>query len=298
MKNVKLGIAPIGWTNDDCPDLGGEISFEQCVSEMSAAGYKGCEIGNKFPKDPQNLLNHLNPLNLQVVCAWFSTLFTDANCDIDLHKEDFLKHIRFLKSVGAEYVDICECGNAIQQTELPVLENKVVFNQKQWDKLFKGIEMFGQLANREGLKMVYHYHMGTGVQNMTEIDMLMKHTNPDEMELLYDTGHAYFAGVDPLDIVKAYKSRIKYVHLKDIRENVLAQVKKDQLSFLDAVRAGVFTVPGDGNINFDPIFDHLQDYTGWMLVEAEQDPAKANPLEYAKMSMNFMKKYINEGVVA
>lgn len=293
--NIKLGIAPINWCNDDDPSLGKEISFEQCINEMSLAGYVGTELGNKYPRSIPELTHALNAQGLQLSSAWFSTFFTEPD-QYETTLSRFMEHLSFMRAMGAKFINICECGHAIQGTDLPVTGNqKPVFSTEQWKQLIHGLHALGRIAHDFGMQLVYHYHAGTGVYNESEIDYLMNNTSPQLLSLLLDTGHAVFAGVDPLDLINKYGDRIRYVHLKDIRLEVLERVHNEQLNFMDGVRAGVFTVPGDGSINFQPIFSALEQckYNGWMIVEAEQDPAKANPLEYARKAFDYLRPLIN-----
>ena len=286
----KLGIAPINWSNDDDPHLGGDISFEQCIKEMSECGYIGCEIGSKFPKDAHILKSKLEPLNLQVTSAWYSTYFTeDGKYRSTL--SNYLDHLSLLNNLGAKYINIAECGHSIQGLQQAIKgDHKPVFTPKQWDLLIQGLHQLGRIAYDYNMTIVYHFHMGTGVQNREEIDFLMKHTCPDLVSLLLDTGHAYFANIDPFDLMNAYADRIKYIHLKDVRSDILDLVQKQNLCFMDSVRQGIFTVPGDGCLDFQKIFKALNDnnYDGWLIVEAEQDPEKADPKIYAKSARKFI----------
>jgi inosose dehydratase len=291
---IKLGIAPINWSNDDDPTLGGDISFEQCIDEMALANYKGTELGNKYPKDVAILKSALDSRKLQLSSAWFSTYFTEKDKYQDTLSR-FMDHVSFMRAMGAKFINICECGHAIQGTTLPVFgADKPVFNEQQWQHLIQGLHTLGRIAYDYQMQLVYHYHVGTGVYNEQEVDYLMAHTSPELLSLLLDTGHAVFAGIDPLHLIKKYSARIKYIHLKDIRPDVLSQVQRDNLCFMDAVRAGVFTVPGDGGIHFAPIIEALkgQQYEGWMIVEAEQDPAKAHPLTYADKAYRYLQELI------
>lgn len=294
--NIKLGIAPINWCNDDDPNLGKEISFEQCIDEMSMAGYVGTELGNKYPRDPSVLQKALQQRGLQLSSAWFSTFFTEET-QYERTLSRFLEHLSFMKALGAKFINVCECGHAIQGSELPVLGwQKPEFNEAQWQQLFQGLHALGRIAYDYDMQIVYHYHAGTGVFLANEIDYLMENTSPELVSLLLDTGHAAFADINPLDLIHKYGERIRYVHLKDIRSSVFDRVKKEQLGFMDAVRAGVFTVPGDGAIDFIPILTALKasNYSGWMIVEAEQDPAKAPPLEYAKKAFDYLTSVISQ----
>jgi len=288
---VKLAIAPIAWTNDDMPELGAENTFEQCVSEMALAGYVGSEVGNKYPKDPAVLNKALKLRGLTICNAWFSAYLTTR--PYEETEKAFIEFRDFLYEVGARVIGVAEQGHSIQgKMELPVFKAKPVFTDEEWDRLSNGLNRLGELALEKGMVVAYHHHMGTGVQTLEEIDRLMESTDLKLVNLLFDTGHLVFAGVDPEAVLRKYISRIRHVHLKDIRPDVLERAKREDYSFLKAVREGVFTVPGDGCIDFVPLFDILaeNDYTGWMVVEAEQDPAKANPLEYAIK----VRKYINE----
>ena len=289
-KKVKLGIAPIAWTNDDMPDLGAENTFEQCISEMALAGFTGCEIGNKYPKDPKVLKKALDLRHMQICNAWFSTFLTTK--PYEETEKEFIKHITFLKEMGAKVVGVSEQGHSIQGTDLSIFDDKYVMNDEEWKKFADGLSRLGSIAKEYGITLVYHHHMGTVVQTAAEVDKMMELCDPESVYLLFDSGHLAYCGEDYMAVLKKYAKRIKHVHLKDIRPEIVKKVKEEHLSFLQGVRLGAFTVPGDGAIDFAPIFDELDKagYEGWMLVEAEQDPAVANPFKYAKMA----RKYIAE----
>lgn len=287
---VKLGIAPIGWTNDDMPDLGSENTFEQCVSEMALAGFTGCEVGNKYPKDTKVLKKALDLRGMQICNAWFSTFLTTK--PYEETEKEFIKHITFLKEMGAKVVGVSEQGHSIQGTDLSIFDDKYVMNDEEWDMLTTGLNKLGKVAKDMGIALTFHHHMGTVVQTAEEIDRLMENTDPELFSLLFDSGHLAYCGEDYMAVLKKYAKRIKHVHLKDIRPEKIAEVKANKMSFLQGVRMGTFTVPGDGAIDFEPIFDVLAEtgYEGYVLVEAEQDPAIANPFEYAVKA----RKYIAE----
>ena len=287
---VKLGIAPIAWTNDDMPDLGAENTFEQCISEMALAGFTGCEVGNKYPRDTKVLKKALELRGMQICNAWFSSfLITKPYEEVE---KDFIEHITFLKEMGAKVVGISEQGHSIQGTDLSIFDDKYVMNDEEWDMLCSGINKLGKVAKDMGIALCFHHHMGTVVQTAAEIYRMMENTDPELFGLLFDTGHPAYCGEDYMAVLKKYAKRIRHVHLKDIRPDVVAKVKAEKMSFLQGVRAGAFTVPGDGVIDFKPVFDVLEEtgYEGYVLVEAEQDPAIANPFEYALKA----RKYIAE----
>ena len=288
---IQLAIAPIAWTNDDLPDLGKENTFEQCISEMALAGFKGTEIGNKYPKNPDILKHYLDLRNLKVASAWFSAYLTTK--PFEETESAFIKHRDFLHAMGAKVIVVAEQGHSIQgMLDKSVFNDKPEFTEEEWDLLTDGLEKLGDLAHEKDMEIVYHHHMGTGVQTTKEIERLMDNTDPLKVSLLFDTGHLVFSGEDPINIYKKYKGRIKHIHFKDIREQVAEEVKENSDSFLNGVKKGVFTVPGDGMIDFSPIWKEIKDsgYKGWIVVEAEQDPAKANPYEYALKT----RKYIHD----
>jgi inosose dehydratase len=289
-QNIRLGIAPIGWTNDDLPELGGGISFEQCVSEMALAGFEGSERGNKYPKDPEVLSRELALRGLELCNGWFSAFLTVK--PYEETEAAFIAHRDFLYAAGARVIGAAEQGHSIQGWEEPVFDRKPVFTKDEWSRLTAGLNRLGSLAADKGMTLTYHHHAGTGVQTAEEIDRLMENTDPDLVGLLYDTGHLAFSGEDPLEVLAKWLPRIRHVHLKDLRPAVREQARQERWSFLKAVKNGVFTVPGDGCIAFEPIFKELKaaDYTGWWVVEAEQDPSKANPLEYALKARRYIRE--------
>lgn len=287
---VKLGIAPIAWTNDDMPDLGKENTFEQCVSEMALAGFTGSEVGNKYPKVPEVLKKALELRGVEICNQWFSSFLITKPFE-EVEKE-FRAQLAFLKAMGAKVIGASEQSHSVQgQMDTPIFGHKYEMNDEEWDTFCTGMNKLGKIAKEEyGIALTFHHHMGTVVQSLAEVDRMMENTDPEYVSLLFDTGHFTYCGEDPLEVVKKYVHRIKHVHLKDIRPEVVEQVKKENMSFLAGVRAGAFTIPGDGCINYDPIFKVLEDagYEGYMVVEAEQDPAKANPLEYAIRARKFI----------
>lgn len=291
-EKVKLGIAPIAWTNDDMPDLGKENTFEQCVSEMALAGFTGSEVGNKYPRDTEALKKALQLRGMEICNQWFSCfLLTKPFEEVE---QEFRNQLSYLKTMGAKIIGVSEQSYSVQgMVDTPIFGHKYVMSDEEWEVFCKGLNRLGKIAKEEyGISLTFHHHMGTVVQDEAEVDRMMENTDSEYVSLLFDTGHFAYCGVSPLKMVKKYTGRIKHVHLKDIRKEVVEKVKAEKLSFLDGVRLGTFTVPGDGCIDFDPIFKVLEvsGYEGYMLVEAEQDPAKANPLEYAIKA----RKYIAE----
>ena len=257
---VNLGIAPIGWCNDDMPELGAENTFRQTVSEMALAGFTGCEIGNKYPTDPAELKRQLDLRGMRIASRWYSSFILTR--PMEEEEQDFIRNLDFLEAVGASRINVSEQSYSIQgKTDVPILTggHKHVMDDTEWDRFCKGLNRLGRIAADRGFKLCFHHHMGTVVQTSAETDRMMANTDPGYVFLCYDTGHFTFAGEDPLAMLKKYVDRVGHVHLKDMRLDVVAQVREQNRSFLQAVRAGAFTVPGDGNVNFDPVFQVLSD---------------------------------------
>ena len=289
---VKLGIAPIAWTNDDLPELGKENTFRQCISEMALAGFQGSEVGNKYPKDVNELKWELDLRGMEICNQWFSMfLITQSFAEVE---KSFREQLEYLKKLGAKVIGASEQSHSIQGLQdKPIFGQKYEMNEQEWTVFCEGMNRLGKISKEEyGIALTFHHHMGTVVQTEQEVERMMDGTDPEYVSLLFDTGHFKYCGVDPLKMVEKYANRIKHVHLKDIRQEVVDKVKAEDKSFLDGVKMGTFTIPGDGCIDFEPIFKVLEEhnYCGYMLVEAEQDPALANPLEYAIRA----RKYIAE----
>jgi len=290
---VKLGVTPTLWWNDDFPSIDIGIPFEQAISEMALAGFEGSSVGHKYPTDPSVLREAMALRGLVVEEPWTSTYFTLAEMD-DTSLRNFHASLEIIKAVGGREMVVAELGGAVHPLPVAVFANKPVFTDEQWDALCAGLNHVGKIAAEEGMRLSYHHNMGTGVMYREETDRLMEGTDTGSVHLCLDTGHAAFAGFDPLDLAKAYADRIGHVHLKDIRPEVVAMAHEQSLSFQQSIEAGVFTVPGDGSIDFAPILQTLAeaDYEGWLVVEAEQDPAKATPLAYALKARAYLREVL------
>ncbi len=294
-ENIKLGVAPINWTNDDMPELGGENTFEQCVSEMALAGFTGCEVGNKFPRDTQVLKRALELRGLQICNQWNSYELTTKSLEENI--QNFTSLLDFLETMGAKVIGGGETGNSSQgQMEVSVFEGKgYLKTDAEWDSFTNGLNTLGKIAKDRGMKLAFHHHMGTCVQTLAETERMLTNTDPELVYLNYDCGHFFFAGEDPVEALRKFIGRTAHIHFKDVRPTVLQRVYDEKMSFLNAVKQGVFTVPGDpeGIIDFPSIFEIIKnsDYQGWIVLEAEQDPAKANPLEYAITARKFFKQH-------
>jgi inosose dehydratase len=299
-ETVRVGVVPTIWTNDDRPLLGDSIPFEQCVSEIALAGYEGTALGHKFPGDALALRRALDLRGLTVCSAWVGTYFT-ANQMRQQTVDEFICQLKFLKPFGSADLVVAELGHAVHQQSVGALDNKPHFDDRQWASLLAGLNELGRRAADQGMRVAYHPHVGTGVQNRDEIDRLV-HGTKDAVTLLLDTAHLSYAGVDPLGVVQTFGERIFHVHLKGLRKKVRDESVRIGRSFLDSIMAGVFTVPGDPEnaIDFDPILRALVEkgFHGWLVVEAEQDPARAHPLTYAQMAADFLRPLFSPPIAA
>jgi inosose dehydratase len=292
-ERVRLGVTPTLWWNDDFPSIDIGIPFGQCVSEMALAGFQGCSVGHKYPKDPAELKSALDLRNLRVSEPWTSTYFTISGMEVQTI-DAFEDSLAFIKAMGGSDLVVAEFGGSSHVLPIALFANRPVFDDHQWDELTAGLNRIGRIAADSGMRLCYHHHAGTGVMTRAEIDRLMASTDPSLVHLLLDTGHLAFAGDDPVAAAQAYANRIGHVHLKDIRPEVVSRVREEGLSFQEAIEEGVFTVPGDGVIDYQPILEALGavGYEGWLVVEAEQDPAKANPLEYALKARSYLREVL------
>lgn len=285
--SIRFGVNPIGWSNDDLRDLGGKTPLETCLKEAKQAGYDGIELGHKFPREAGSLRAVLEPHGLALVSGWYSSelLLRDS-------KEE-MKHLRahldLLKALGSNILIFAETSNATHGNRAVPLSKRPVLAADKWKQFGQRMTEVADEVAKEGVTLAYHHHMGTVVQSAEDIDAFMGATGLS-VHLLLDTGHATFGGADPVALAKKYRKRIAHVHCKDVRKDVLTTARAKDWSFLDAVVEGCFTVPGDGMVDYPAVFKEIPGYSGWLVVEAEQDPEKANPLKYATLGCNNLKR--------
>lgn len=279
---IRLAINPLTWTNDDMPELGAETPLETCLAEARLAGFEGIELGNKFPRDAAVLGPVLARHGLALASGWYGARLLERDVDAEMAAAE--PHVALLLAMGCTAMVFAEVSRAVHGERTTPLSRRPVLSEAEWSVLAPRMsEMARRLAAR-GLRIAYHHHMGTVIETEAEIDRLMASTDA-EVGLLLDTGHLTFAGGDPVAAGRRHAARIAHVHCKDVRAPVMAGAKRRDLPFLAAVLEGVFTVPGDGAVDFAAVFGMLaaSGYDGWLVVEAEQDPALAHPLTYARM---------------
>jgi inosose dehydratase len=290
---IQLGIAPIGWSNDDLPELGGDISLEQCLREAREAGYAGVEKGGKFPMIPRELKPILEGHGLKLVTGWFSGELRHGT--VEREKRRMAGQLQLFLELGAPVLVYAETTGTVQgNIDIPVADRPVMPDE-EFKRYGDWLTELAEWLQAEGCPMTFHHHMGTVVETEREVDLLMRHSG-EAVGLLLDTGHLTFAGGDVPATTRRHGARINHVHCKDIRHDVLEQHLAERWSFLKGVLEGVFTVPGDGMIDFGPFALLLAEigYRGWVVVEAEQDPAKANPLEMARIGHTALTKAFSD----
>ncbi len=291
--SIKLGVAPIAWSNDDMPELGGETTLEQCLSEASRAGFTGIESGGKFPKNSKELLPKLEKENLQLCSGWYG-----ASLLKNTPKEEFKlmrEQMNLFKDCKSPCMVFAEVTKSIQSDPKTPLSQKPKLSEDEWKLLISRINEIGKMMIDENMPLAYHHHMGTVIETEAETRRLIESTN-DHVKLLIDTGHMLFAKGNSIKLTEDFIERIIHVHCKDIRKDVLEKSLKNDSTFRQAFLDGAFTVPGDGCIDYKPFLAILKNknYEGWLVVEAEQDPVKANPFEYAKIGYNYLSKTAKE----
>jgi inosose dehydratase len=278
---ARLGISPIGWSNDDLPELGSGTLLETCLAEARLAGFEGIELGNKFPRDPAVLRPILERHGLSLISGWYSGRLLARSVTEELTAIE--AHRALLVAMGCAVLVYAETSGSIAGDRRHPLSTRPRLGDGGWHDFGGKLTDLAERLLRRGIRLVYHHHIGTVVESEAEIDRLMTATG-DGVGLLLDTGHLAFAGANPAALARRYGQRIAHVHCKDVRNDVVARVRAGDASFL-AVLDGVFTVPGDGCIDFGEVLAALAaaGYRGWLVVEAEQDPAKAPPLAYARL---------------
>ena len=266
--SVKLGVAPIAWSNDDMPELGENIPLEQCLSEANQAGYSGIEFGGKFPKTSKKLLPKLKKFNLQLCSGWYGAHLLKNSVKEEMN--EIRQLLDLFKDCKAPCIVFAEVTDSIQSDQSKALSKRPLLDSEHWKIFCEKITEIGKRLEDEGMPLAYHHHMGTVIQSQEDIERLIDNTG-DAVKLVIDTGHMLFAGGDSVKIAKDYGERLIHVHFKDMRENILKKSLKEDLSFRYAFLEGAFTVPGDGCIDYKPFLQTLKNlnYSGWLVVEAE-----------------------------
>ena len=292
---VKIGINPISWMNDDLPSLGGETPLETALSEGAEIGYRGFELGNKFPKEPAALRAVLGKYNLECISGWYSGRLAHADRTVEQEIEAVGPHLRLLAENGATVMVYGEVADAIQGEAQPLYKRPRFTSAAQWQAYADKMTAFAGYTLQHGVRLSYHHHMGAYVESPADVDQLMALTGP-ELGLLFDSGHMTFGGGDAVAVLKKHIARVSHVHCKDVRPAVTKLARNGNWTFLQSVMNGAFSVPGDGCVDFEAMLDLLyrHGYQGWLVVEAEQDPAVAPSYQYAQMGFEHLQKLVRE----
>lgn len=279
--SVRLGINPITWTNDDVPELGGDTPLETCLRETREAGFLGTEMGGKFPRRSEDLRAALAPHDLQLISGWYDGRILER--EVEAEFDAVLPHLTLLRDLGCRVIVYADTSRGRHDGIFQPISQRPRLSDEDWKPYGRKITALAERMQNFGLGMAFHHHMGTIVETDAEVDRLMAETG-DAVGLLFDTGHCAFAGGDPEALLARHVSRVAHFHCKSFRRPVLEKARRKDMSFMDAVLEGIFTVPGDGAIDFLPLLERLagSGYQGWLVVEAEQDPEKAHPLTYAR----------------
>jgi inosose dehydratase len=289
---ILYGTNPIAWSNDDDQTLGADIPLETCLDDAARIGFDGIEKGHKLPGTVEGLKAVLEPRGLRFISGWHSTNLLVNSSEAEQQAMDPFLHV--LREMGSKVIIVCETSNAIHGNDGVAVNDRPRLRESEWKGFCKGIESLARHTARQGVTLVYHHHMGTVIEAEWEIDRLMAETGP-ATHLLLDTGHCWFGGGDPIRLAKRHMARVRHIHTKNVRPAILREVREQGLSFLEGVRRGVFTVPGDaeGAVDFHAVLEVAAShgYRGWLVIEAEQDPAVRDPVEYQSMGLRALKAF-------
>lgn len=281
----RIAISPLSWTNDVLEDLGGDTPVEQCLTEIAAAGFEGTELGRKFPRDPAVLGPLLDTHGLKLASGWHSGFLADSNRDVVTEMQSVTDHARLLQALGCQVMVYGECGSMFPEAPLDVgMSRRVTLKADDFQSYADRLTDFGaRLQAAYGITLAYHHHLMMVAETFDEISTLFDRTGRS-VGLLLDTGHCAAGGFDYRHLIERFGNRIVHIHLKDVRADVMSRVRSQDLSFNDGVRNGMFTIPGDGSVDYSGVASFVRDtgYAGWLVVEAEQDPLKAPPLATAR----------------
>jgi inosose dehydratase len=286
---IRFGVSPIAWINDDMPELGGDTPLEAVLTDIRNLGFAGVELGGKFPKHPPELAALLGEYDLALVGGWYSSALLDHSAEAEIARMQ--PHLDLLLALDCSVFICAETSNAIHGARTTPMRNRPILTDGEWARFGTRLTTLAGYVNSQGLRFAYHHHLGTVVESAQDLDNFLASTGP-AVGLTLDTGHAALGGIDPVDVIRRNPGRIAHVHCKDVRQPVFDDLRSRDASFLDGVLGGMFTVPGDGRIDYDAVMAALQQigYDGWVILEAEQDPALANPFDYAALGLGTLTR--------
>lgn len=290
---ILYGTNPIAWTNDDDPRIGAHLTLADCLRDCREIGFDGIEKGHRMPADGTALKGALAEYGLRFVGGWHSTNILAEGVTLAAERAALDRHIAMTRQAGSDLLIVCECSNTVHGNDAVPVNERPVLSEAEWVRFMGGINALAAHAAAQGMRFCYHHHMGTCVESAADIDRFMAMAGP-EVKLLLDTGHCTFGGADPAEVARRYMDRVGHIHCKNIRPAVMAEVRRDGLSFIEGIRRGAFTVPGDpeGCIAFEPVLEIAAraGYAGWLVIEAEQDSAVRIPLHYQGMGLRALRR--------
>jgi inosose dehydratase len=287
--SIRFGVSPIAWINDDMPELGGDTPLERVFAEAHDIGFTGIELGGKFPRDPKKLSALLARFQLTLVGGWYSARLLTRTAREEIAA--LQAHLKLLQALECRVFIHAETSNAIHGDRSRPLSATPRLNDAEWAPFGAKLTEVADYVAAQGLRFAYHHHLGTVVETSEDIERFLKFTGP-AVGMTVDTGHAALAGVDPIALIREHPNRVAHLHCKDIRGQVFRNIKSAGGSFLHGVLDGMFTVPGDGDLDFSKLMQALAaiSYSGWIIVEAEQDPAIADPRHYGELGLRTLRR--------
>jgi inosose dehydratase len=287
--SIRFGVSPIAWINDDMPELGGDTALEQVLAEARDIGFTGIELGGRFPRDPSALTALLARFHLSLVGGWYSTSLLTRSAREEIAA--LQAHLALLQALGCSVFICAETSNAVHGDRGRPLSNTPRLERNAWTQFGARLTEVADYVTTAGLRLAYHHHLGTVVETGEDIERFLAATGAS-VGMTIDTGHARLGGADPIALIRTHPLRVAHVHCKDIRGAVFRKIKASDGSFLRGVLDGMFTVPGDGDLDFGEVMQALAEisYAGWVIVEAEQDPAIADPRRYGELGLATLRR--------
>lgn len=289
--SIRFGVSPIAWINDDLPELGGDTPVETVLRDAHDLGFEGIELGGKFTRDPARLGSQLRASELELIGGWWSAALLVRSVEAEIAA--LQNHLRLLEALGSGVFIVAECSNTVHGDRRRPLSSAPRLTDAQWPALGKRLSALARYLEDRGLRLAYHFHLGTVVEREEDVGRFMAHTD-SRVGFVVDTGHAALGGIDAERLIRSHPDRVAHVHAKDVRRRVFEENRDRNGSFLDGVLAGMFTAPGDGDLDFRRVAQALIDtgYGGWVVVEAEQDPAQADPRTYSRIGLETVRRLL------
>jgi inosose dehydratase len=287
--SVRFGVSPIAWVNDDMPELGADTRVETILVDAAEIGFDGVELGGRFPREPEILGSMLGAHGLDLIGGWYSTNLLSRPAEAEIAA--LQPHLALLKALDSRVFIAAETSNAIHGDRARPLDETPRLAASDWAGFGARMAEVAAHVQGEGLRLAYHFHLGTVVETEDDLERFLAAT-PDSVGLVVDTGHAALGGIDSAALIRRRPERVAHVHAKDVRRAVFEALRARRGSFLDGVLAGMFTAPGDGDLDFGSVTHALADiaYDGWIVIEAEQDPKLADPRVYSRLGLATLRR--------